>query len=139
MFLNVVIDALERGWNHFVARPQGMMNFRFIIQPILATVLALRAGINDAKKTNPAGNAFFFGGARSELSRTLWKGIKVPFFIGAILDSIYQVIIHQGIFLLELLFTVVLLVVIPYYIVRTITCFIGRFYFKKKILKNSIK
>ena len=132
MFLNVVTDALGRGWENFTARPEGVMNFRFIIQPILAGILAIRSGINDAKINATASASTNFLSGRSQWSSSLWKGIRVPFFIGAILDSIYQLIIHQGIFLLELLFTVALLVIIPYYIIRVLTGTFAKIYFAKK-------
>jgi hypothetical protein len=51
---STLTDMIARGWENFLARPQGTLNFRFILQPTVAAILALRAGINDARNGRPA-------------------------------------------------------------------------------------
>ena len=52
--------------------------------------------------------------------RSGWKDIRIAFLISAILDSVYQVIVHRAIYLLELLFTATLLVIVR------ISCYAAR-------------
>jgi hypothetical protein len=47
--MSTVFDMIQRGWDNFLARPSGSFSFRFIVQPAMAALLALRAGIQDAK------------------------------------------------------------------------------------------
>jgi hypothetical protein len=48
--VNTVLDMIGRGWDNFLARPSGGLNLRFIVQPTMAALLALRAGIQDARQ-----------------------------------------------------------------------------------------
>ena len=36
---------IGRGWDNFLARPNGSLSLRFYVQPTMAGLLALRAGI----------------------------------------------------------------------------------------------
>jgi hypothetical protein len=42
-------EVRHRVWEQLIARPTGPMAFRFILQPIMAAIAALRDGVNDAK------------------------------------------------------------------------------------------
>ena len=42
-------DVLSLIWADLVARPTGPLSFRFILQPVMATLLAVRDGIKDAR------------------------------------------------------------------------------------------
>src|SRR5204862_2221456 len=44
--ISVLTNMIARGWENFLARPTGSLNLRFILQPTIASCLALRAGIN---------------------------------------------------------------------------------------------
>jgi hypothetical protein len=118
--MSTLTDIIARGWENFLARPQGSLNFRFILQPTIAAILALRAGINDARNRRPAylWAAFTKPAYRAQLLHGGWKDIRTPFFVSAILDAIYQLITHQFIFPVELLFTATLLALVPYFILR---------------------
>jgi hypothetical protein len=41
---------IERGWDNFLARPSGSLNFRFIIRPTMAGLLAMRASLRDPEQ-----------------------------------------------------------------------------------------
>lgn len=118
--MDTVLVMIARGWDNFLARPEGPVNVRFILQPALAAFLALRAGMKDAREGRPA---FLWAGLtdsahRSKLLRAGWKDLRTPFLISAVFDAIYQTIVHQAIYLFELLFTASLLVLVPYVILR---------------------
>ena len=42
-------DVLSRIWEDLVARPGGPLAVRFILQPVMAAILAIRDGIKDAR------------------------------------------------------------------------------------------
>src|SRR3979490_469212 len=101
--MSMITDAVARGWENFLARPTGSLNLRFILQPTIASLLALRAGMKDAKEGRPAYLRAAVTNAehRGQLIHGGWKDMRIPFLVAATLDAIYQVINHQGIFLLE--------------------------------------
>jgi len=96
------------------------MNFRFILQPVVAASLAVRAGIKDARQGRPAylWAALTTPAYRAQLLHGGWKDIRTPFLVSIVLDVIYQLITHQFIYVFELLFTASLLALVPYFILR---------------------
>lgn len=115
------MDAiLMRGWENFVARTSGPMNLRFYLQPTVAAVLAIRAGLRDARAGRPAYFWSLFKGS-APLSSSLQDGAKdigKVVIIAMILDSVYQLIVLRGIYVLELVFTATMLAVVPYILLR---------------------
>ena len=118
--MNTVLEMIARGWEDFLARPSGSMHFRFIMQPTMAALLALHAGIQDAREgkqgyvwailSNPK--------RRLELLREGWRGVRTPFLVAIVLDCIYQIITVRFVYPLELLFTATLLALVPYLVLR---------------------
>jgi hypothetical protein len=52
--MNVIEQAVIRGWENFLARPGGHFGLRFYMQPAMASLIALRAGLRDAREHRPA-------------------------------------------------------------------------------------
>ena len=48
--MSVVLEMISRGWENLLARPDGPLSLRFYVQPTMASLLALRAGIQDARE-----------------------------------------------------------------------------------------
>ena len=96
------------------------MTFRLIMQPAMAVLLAIRAGLHDAREGQPPflWTVFSHPGRRHELLRQSWEDVGNVFILALVLDSIYQVIVHSGIYALELLLTATILALVPYVIVR---------------------
>jgi hypothetical protein len=113
-------EAIRRGWENIIGRPDGPMAFRFIFQPLMAAILAVRAGLGDARKGR---TAFLWTlvrdpAQRSELMRDAWKDVGRVFLLAVILDAIYQLITQKWIYPLELLVTAALLAIVPYVLIR---------------------
>jgi hypothetical protein len=113
-------EIFARVWENLTGRLTGPMNLRLIIQPTVATILAIRAGLQDAHQNR---GAFLWAvlwdpAHRRELLQQAWKDIGKVFLLATILDVVYQLIVHRGVYLLELLITAVTLAVIPYVLVR---------------------
>jgi hypothetical protein len=111
-----------------LGRSGGPMSFRLILQPAVAVLLALRAGMRDARESRPP---FLWavlsdGSCRRELMRQGWKDVGNVFIVALILDVIYQVIVHSSIHPLELLLTATTLALLPYVIVRGLVTRLAR-------------
>ena len=121
-------QAFARGWDDLVGRWGGPMSFRLLIQPTVAILFALRAGIKDARRTN-----HHFCGRCSRIRICGRRGCDRPgadvgtvFIVALILDSIYQVVVHAGIFTLELVVTATFLALVPYVVSRGLVTRIAR-------------
>jgi hypothetical protein len=113
-------DILRRFWGNLIGRATGPINFRLVIQPTVASILAIRAGIKDAREGRPA---FLWAAIRNpayrpELLRQGWRDVEKVFLIAAVLDAIYQLIVHRGVFLLELVVVATVLAIVPYVMIR---------------------
>ena len=113
-------DVLTRVWENLVGRTSGPMNFRLFVQPTVAAIIAILAGLKDAKEGRPAflWAAFTNPNYRPELLRQGWKGVSKVFILAIILDAIYQLIVHRGVYVGETLITATLLAIVPYVLIR---------------------
>jgi hypothetical protein len=118
--MSVVLEMIGRGWDNFLARPNGSLSLRFYIQPTLASLLALRAGIQDARQ----GRQGYLWAMMTRPERRLqllhegFRGAMTPFLVAIVLDCIYQLMTFQYFYPLELLFTATLLALVPYALLR---------------------
>ena len=121
-------EALRRGWENLIGRSDGPMTFRLIVQPAVAVLLAIRAGLHDAREGQPPflWTVFSNPGRRNELLRQARYDVGTVFIVALVLDSIYQVIVHSGIYALELLLTATILALVPYVIVRGLVTRLAR-------------
>ena len=113
-------DVLARIWEHLGGRIGGPLSFRLVLQPVVATVLAIRAGLQDAKTGRPA---YFWtiltdADSRRGLLREGWKAVAKVFVLAVIIDAVYQVIVVRWIYPFESLLVAFLLACVPYLLVR---------------------
>jgi hypothetical protein len=96
------------------------MNFRLMIQPTVATFIAIRAGLKDAREGRPAflWAALWNPAYRPELFQQGRKDVGKVFILAAALDSVYQLIVHRGVYVLELLVVATALAIVPYVLIR---------------------
>jgi membrane-bound lytic murein transglycosylase MltF len=115
-----VDDLLARFWEHLGGRVGGPLTFRLILQPLVAAVLAVRAGILDARASRPA---YFWTiltspADRRDLLREGWKAIARVFTFAVAIDVVYQLIVFRWVYPLELLIVAFLLACVPYILIR---------------------
>lgn len=72
-------------------RMDGFMAFRFIMQPIVAALIAIRAGLKDARAGRPA---FFWAlfsesGRRKQLLHEGWRDVARLFAVAVVLGDVY--------------------------------------------------
>jgi len=113
-------EIFARVWENLIGRLTGPMNLRLIIQPTVATILAIRAGLRDAHQNRGAflWTVLWNPAHRRELLRQGWKDVGKVFLLATILDLVYQLIVHRRVYILELLITAVTLAIVPYLLFR---------------------
>lgn len=113
-------DMLMRALLNISDRVGGPMTFRIILQPLMASLLAFRAGLKDAQTGRPPylWTILTQPGQRADLLREGWKSVARVFFLAIIMDVIYQLIVLRWVYPLELILIAILLAVIPYLLIR---------------------
>jgi hypothetical protein len=111
-------DILLHHWKMLLGRWYGPLSFRFVVQPLAAAILGLRAGLADARGgRSPYGwDIVVRTGCRRALIRNGWRDISKVFFAALTMDLIYVAVeyhwFHPGQSLL-----VATTVAIPVYVV----------------------
>ena len=113
-------DMLMRILMNVTDRVGGPMTFRIVLQPMMAALLAIIAGVKDARTGRPP---YFWTiltdpGQRADLVREGWKSIARVFFLAIIMDVIYQVIVLRWVYPFEVILVAILLAVVPYLLIR---------------------
>jgi hypothetical protein len=113
-------DILIRFWNNLIERPAGPMSFRLFIQPLMASIFAIRAGLKDAREGHPAYLWAIFRNpaARRNLLQQGWKDVGKIFVIAILMDLIYQIIAFRWFYPLESLVLATILALVPYVLIR---------------------
>jgi len=115
-----VDDILARIWQDLGGRVGGPMTFRFILQPTMATLFAVKAGLADARTNRPP---YFWAiihdpSHRQQLLQEGWKATSRIFALGVVMDAIYQVLVFRWVYPGEVLIVALLLACVPYLLVR---------------------
>lgn len=113
-------DMLMRALMDVGDRIGGPMTFRIILQPLMAAILAFRAGLKDAQQGRPP---YFWTILtdpiqRADLVREGWRSIARVFVLAIVMDVIYQLIVLGWVYPFELILVAILLAVVPYLLIR---------------------
>jgi len=108
-----------------IGRDHRPLTFRLIFQPLTALILALRAGLRDARQGCPL--CFFwsaFAHARgAEMLRKTWKDVHNVFIFAIVLDTIYEWTIYRWVYSGQAIIVATVLAIVPYVLMRgPITC-----------------
>jgi len=112
-------DLLGRAWAD-LGRISGPMWVRLLIQPTVAAILGVRAGLRDARTGRPP---YFWAvvrdsSARAELLHDGWRDIAKVFVMAIAMDVIYQLTVFRWVYPGETLIVACLLAAVPYLLVR---------------------
>ena len=124
----VSVPIFERIWHDLVARPDAPMRFRFILQPLMVAIIAIRHGLDDAR----AGRSPYFWtmvGNPRERAQRLNEGLNATariILLGLIMDAIYQVLVLRQFYPAEAVIVALLFAFLPYVIIRGPTARIAR-------------
>ena len=117
---SVSIATFQRIWHDLLARPDAPMRFRFILQPLMAAIVAIRHGLNDARTGRLPYFWTMLGNPRERAQR-LNEGLNATariILLGLVMDAIYQVIVLKRFYPAEAVIVALLFAFIPYVIVR---------------------
>jgi hypothetical protein len=112
MFSRMAIDLVDR--------VSGPMKFRLVLQPTMAIVYAIIAGVRDAR----AGRMPYMmrlatdGAHRRQIIRDGWKSVGKVFILALVLDVVYQWMQLRFVYAGEAIVVAIILAIIPYMIMR---------------------
>jgi hypothetical protein len=115
-----VEQYLVRLWQELIGRVGGHLSFRFILQPLGAAIIAVRAGLKDARAGRPAfgWSVLTDSSGRGHLLRGGRKDLAQLFIIAVVVDLIYEVFVLHRISLEQSLIVALSVAVPPYLIIR---------------------
>ncbi len=120
VWYGVTAENFDRLWRDLLERPGGPMTFRFILQPAMAAIAALRDGLGDARLGR---TPYFWAIARGaeDRSERLWEGIVSTariLILGVVMDIIYQWTVLGAFFPVQAALIALLLAFLPYLLLR---------------------
>ncbi len=113
-------ELFTRICENLAGRIGGPLTFRFILQPVVAGILAIRDGIKDARGGRPV---YLFSivtdpSTSRDLLREGWKAVIKVFLIAILIDLAYQAFVLRSFYPGEALIVAALLAFVPYLLVR---------------------
>ncbi len=121
-------DMWTRVGQNLIDRVTGPMKLRLVLQPTMAAIFAIRAGLADAR----LGNAPYLWGLfsdpahRGEMAKDGWKSVGKVFILAMVLDAIYQLIEEHFIYPGEMVIVAFILAIVPYLILRGVVTRVAR-------------
>jgi hypothetical protein len=115
----ISFENLGRLWHDLLDRPGGPMTFRFILQPAMAIIAALRDGVSDARLGRTPYLAAIARG--EERSARLWEGVISTariLILGVVMDTVYQWLVLKTFYPGQAAVIAVLLAFVPYLLLR---------------------
>ena len=111
---------LSRLWADLVARPAGPLEFRFLLQPLIAAVFAVRDGVSDARARR---SPYFWTLVHDPARRRerFGEGVRATVrvvLLGVAIDALYQFQVHGTVYPGEALGIALLLGFVPYLLIR---------------------
>jgi hypothetical protein len=116
-------EMFSRGLHELIARDSGPLHVRLVLQPLVATILATRAGWRDAAQGRPV---FFWTAVMDSAKRRLllweaWKDVSKLFLVALVLDVVYQIIVLRWFYPVQTLIVATMLALVPYLAIRGLT------------------
>ncbi len=112
--------TLQTFWHDLVERPGGPMTFRFILQPVMAMIVAFHYGIKDAK----TGRSPYFWTIltnQAERKGRLYEGLVHTariILLGLVMDGIYQFLVLKSFYPGQAVVIALVLAFVPYLLLR---------------------
>jgi hypothetical protein len=119
----ITFESLNRLWSDILDRPGGPMTFRFILQPTMALIAALRDGVKDARLGRRPYIWALLHGVRDPQGRSgrLWEGVVSTariLILGIVMDTLYQWVEFKTFYPVQAAVIAVLLAFVPYLVLR---------------------
>ena len=123
-FFQAFGDQIAESFGVLTGRAGGPFKMRLILQPLVATVLAVRAGLADARKGyTPYLWSIFRSDVhdRRKLLNSGWNDVRKVFLIALALEIVYEIVVSRWVYPIQALMVAILLAIIPYFIFRGLT------------------
>ena len=118
--MDAILDILNRGVEQLLGRANGPLQLRLVVMPTVVTILAIRAGLRDARTGEPA---FLWGiisdpSRRRQRVRAAWRDVTRIFIVAIVLDTVYQVMVLRAFYVVQALIVAVACAIVPYVLFR---------------------
>jgi hypothetical protein len=116
----VTIPTFIRIWHQLIERADAPMRFRFILQPLMGAIVAIRHGLNDAR----TGRSPYFWTMMTNPRERAWRlneGLNATariILLGLVMDAIYQAVVLKRFYPAEAVIVALLFCLVPYVVVR---------------------
>ena len=127
-------EVRARVWQNLLERPGGPMTFRFILQPVMATMAAFLDGVKDARTGRAPFLEAVLANPEKRASRLQEAVIATAriILLGLVMDAIYQYIEFNTFHPAEAVIIALLLAFVPYVALRGIISRIGRWWIGRR-------
>lgn len=121
-------DMWARVASQLIARVSGPMKFRLVLQPLMASIFAIRSGLADARAGRPP---WFWEvvsdpARRAAMIKEGWSRIGKVFILAMVLDAVYQLMVLHAIYAGEMIIVAFVLAILPYVILRGLVTRLAR-------------
>lgn len=113
-------DFFTIEWEMLIGRTDGPLSMRFIMQPIMAGIFAIRAGVRDAHegRTPYLLSVFKNPAHRRYLLHHGWKDVGKVFIVATVLDVIYELVVYRWVYPVHSVIVATVLAIVPYLLIR---------------------
>jgi hypothetical protein len=128
MNVDAIQEMLNRGIEQLLGRAIGPLQFRFFVMPTMVTLIAIRAGLNDAREGRPAflWDVLFNPTQRGTRLLAGWKDVTRVFILALGLDATYQAWVLQAFCAVQALIVAIACAILPYVLFRGPTARLAR-------------
>ena len=118
--MSEIQEFLTRFWDQLIAQWSGPLSFRLILNPVMATILAVLDGLKDARagRSPYLRTILFDPSQRAAYLRQGLRRVSRVIILSFVMDAIYQFIVLRTFYVGEALVTVFVLAVLPYALIR---------------------
>lgn len=127
-------EILNRFWTDLMARPNGPYGFRFMLQPAMATLMALIDGIKDARTGRSPYFWTIINDSQQRAGR-LHEGVKATtriLLLGLAMELLYQIPQFKTFYPGEAAVIIFVLCFLPYLLLRGPIARVARWWMSRK-------
>ena len=111
----ITVDVIERLWHDLIQRPDAPMRFRFVLQPVMAAIVAIRDGLKDVRGGR---QPYFWKALGVTRLRAGLNATARIILLGIVMDAMYQIIVLRRFYPGEAVIIALLLAFVPYLLIR---------------------
>ncbi len=118
--VQMIEEYLGRIWDMLMGRATGPMHFRLFLQPTMAVVFAVIAGIRDSRKGRAPylWTVFTDPSDRKSLLQNGWRDVRKVFIVALVLDVVYELMELRWVYPGQAILVAVALAIVPYAVIR---------------------